>query len=154
MFWWTCVCLLKCLDAQFSMSVSEDGLRSVNSGKMPQLALGIMLRALRLASNWEHAPRSSDWKKENIVCWCWRAALRTEEAQILKHLSRRIGSRGDREEMKSSPKILRITTAGRTAEIPSSGSYTIRQLNTIQALSSRGLSNIRRYETRHAKLNM
>lgn len=56
----TCVCLLKCLDAQFSMSVSEDGFLRVNSGKMPQLALGIMFLAFRLASNWAQAPRSSD----------------------------------------------------------------------------------------------
>lgn len=56
----TCVCLLKCLDAQFSMSVSEDGFLRVNSGKMPQLALGIIFLAFRLASNWAQAPRSSD----------------------------------------------------------------------------------------------
>lgn len=56
----TCVCLLKCLDAQFSMSVSEEGFLRVNSGKMPQLALGIIFLAFRLASNWTHAPRSSD----------------------------------------------------------------------------------------------
>lgn len=56
----TCVCLLKCLDAQFSMSVSEDGFLRVNSGKTPQLALGIMFLAFRLASNWAQAPRSSD----------------------------------------------------------------------------------------------
>lgn len=56
----TCVCLLKCFDAQFSMSVSEDGFLRVNSGKMPQLALGIIFLAFRLASNWAQAPRSSD----------------------------------------------------------------------------------------------
>lgn len=47
----TCVCLLKCLEAQFSMSVSEEGFLRVNSGKIPQLALGIMFRAFRLAVN-------------------------------------------------------------------------------------------------------
>ena len=56
----TWVCLLKCLDAQFSMSVSEEGFLRVNSGKMPQLALGIIFLAFRLASNWAQAPRSSD----------------------------------------------------------------------------------------------
>lgn len=47
----TWVCLLKCLEAQFSMSVSEEGFLRVNSGNIPQLALGIMFRAFRLAVN-------------------------------------------------------------------------------------------------------
>lgn len=46
------------------MSVSEEGFRRENSGNTPQLALGIIFRAFRLASNCEHAPRSSDWERE------------------------------------------------------------------------------------------
>lgn len=55
------VCLLKCLEAQFSMSVSEEGLRSVKVGKT-QLELGTALRFCRLLSNCAQAPRSSDWE--------------------------------------------------------------------------------------------
>lgn len=81
----TCVCLLKCLDAQFSMSVSDEGFRRENSGNTPQLALGIMFRAFRLASNCEHAPRSSDWEGErkrervnavmNSITMTWKVCL-------------------------------------------------------------------------------
>lgn len=56
----TCVCLLKCFDAQFSMSVSEEGFLRENSGNTPQLALGIIFLAFLLVSNWAQAPRSSD----------------------------------------------------------------------------------------------
>lgn len=56
----TCVCLLKCLDAQFSMSVSDDGFLRLKIWKIPQLALGIIFLMFRLLSNWTQAPRSSD----------------------------------------------------------------------------------------------
>lgn len=52
------------------------------------------------------------------------------------------------------PQNIENNNSSRTAEIPPSGSYTIIQFDMIQALSSRGLSNISCYETHHAKFNM